>query len=376
MPWQEIGTVDLRTEFVGLARAGTVSFSELCRRYSISRKTGYKWLHRHDEQGVNGLVDQSRAPKQQPAHTIPEVEALVVACRDQYPYWGGRKLKGVLAQQGHLHIPAPSTITAILRRHGRLSSPVEPLPLHRFEHAHPNELWQMDFKGHIPVGRQRCHPLTVIDDCSRFSLCLEACGDERKGTVQQALTSVFRRYGLPRRMTMDNGSPWGGNGRFSRLTVWLIEHGVTVSHSRPYHPQTQGKDERFHRTLKAELLGRREFDTMERCQHAFDHWRQQYNQVRPHEALGMQTPASRYECSQRHWEEQLPEYEYSPIDELRKVSPDQCVSFQRYVILVGEGFVGKKVAFRPTTIDGRYTIHFCHQQIGEVDLRELTKRVR
>ncbi|PRB73413.1 IS481 family transposase [Pseudomonas sp. MYb185] len=379
MPWQEITTVDLRTEFIELSRCGTLSFSELCRRYGISRKTGYKWVRRHEEQGVEGLHDRSRRPIQQPARTSAETEDLILACRDRYPAWGARKLRTVLVREGHLCLPALSTITAILRRHGRLNAPAEPTACIRFEHTHPNELWQMDFKGHVPVGQQRCHPLTVIDDCSRFSLCLHACGNEQRRTVQSALLSTFRRYGLPQRMTMENGPPWGaggGNGRFSRLTVWLIEQGITVSHSRPYHPQTQGKDERFHRTLKAELLGRKQFASLGHCQRAFNRWRQQYNEVRPHEALQLQTPASRYEPSQRRWLEYLPPYEYGPIDEVRKVASDQSITFQRYVILVGEGFVGKYIALRPTLVDGQYTLHFCHQQIGQVDLRNLTKRVR
>jgi len=380
MPWQEIGTVDLRAEFIELARSDAVSFSELCRRYSISRKTGYKWLQRFEEFGVSGLQDQSRRPTHQPARTSLQVEALVVACHDKYPEWGPRKLRRVLTDEGHRHLPAPSTINEILRRHNRLGSTLsEPMSWTRFEHPYPNDLWQMDFKGHFPLGQQRCHPLTVLDDCSRFSLCLQACGNEQSHTVREALTTTFRQYGLPRRMTMDNGPPWGaggGNGRFSRLKVWLIEQGITVGHSRPYHPQTQGKLERFHRTLKSELLGRREFDSFERCQHAFNSWRNQYNMLRPHEALDMDRPASRYECSQRSWKEHPPAYEYSSIDEVRKVSQDQCISFHRYVIVVGEGFVGKHVALRPTLNDGQYTLHFCHQQIGEVDLRERTKRIR
>ena len=380
MPWQEIETVDLRAEFVEVACSGAIAFSELCRRYCISRKTGYKWLNRFGELGVKGLHDQSRRPKHQPAHTAPEIEALIVACFDRYPGWGPRKLHRVLTDEGHRHLPAHSTISEILRRHDRSSSSApEPTSWIRFEHPFPNDLWQMDFKGHFPIGNTRCHPLTVLDDCSRFSLCLQACGNERRQTVQEALTTTFRRYGLPRCMTMDNGPPWGaggGNGRFSRLSVWLIEQGITVGHSRPYHPQTQGKLERFHRTLKSELLGRRQFDSFERCQREFDGWRARYNLERPHEALGMERPAARYECSQRPWLENPPAYEYSAIDEVRKVSPDQCISFHRYVIVVGEGFVGKQVALRPTLTDGKYTLHFCHQQIGEVDLRELTKRVR
>jgi len=380
MPWQEIGTVELRAEFVVLARSGTLTFSELCRRYSISRKTGYKWLQRFEECGVSALQDHSRRPISQPTHTSPEIEALVVACFDKYPEWGPRKLRRVLVDEGHQRLPVPSTISEILRRHNRSqSSSPEPMPWNRFEHPYPNDLWQMDFKGHFALGEKRCYPLTVLDDCSRFSLCLKACGNEQTQTVRDALTATFQQYGLPRRMTMDNGPPWGaggGNGRFSRLTVWLMEQGITVGHSRPYHPQTQGKLERFHRTLKSELLGRRQFDSFERCQREFNSWRDRYNLERPHEALGMERPASRYECSQRSWQEHMPAYEYGVTDEVRKVSADQCISFHRYVIAVGEGFVGKQVAVRPTSTDGRYTIHFCHQQLTEIDLRALTKRVR
>ena len=213
MPWQEIGTVDLRTEFVDLARTGSITFSELCRRYSISRKTGYKWLRRFEKFGVKGLHDHTRRPTHQPARTSAETEARVVACFDRYPDWGARKLRRVLIDDGHQGLPAPSTITEILRRHNRFSSSSpEPMSWIRFEHPFPNDLWQMDFKGHFPVGNKRCHPLTVLDDCSRFSLCLQACGNERRQTVQDALTATFRQYGLPRRMTMDNGPPWGAGG--------------------------------------------------------------------------------------------------------------------------------------------------------------------
>lgn len=380
MPWNESKTVDLRAEFVQLAIAEGVSFSELCRRYFISRKTGYKWLQRYRQQGVSGLHDQSRRPCQQPLRTPPGIEQLILHCRDRYPDWGGRKLRKVLENQGCLDLPAASTITEILRRHDKLILPQEPAQaLKRFEHPFPNDLWQMDFKGHFSAGQLRCHPLTVLDDCSRFSLCLQACGDEQTQTVRQALSNTFRRYGLPRRMTMDNGPPWGaggGNGRFSRLTVWLIEQGITVGHSRPYHPQTQGKDERFHRTLKTELLGRREFESLIRCQQAFNRWRRQYNHVRPHEALDMTTPASRYQSSHRSFHEQMSAYDYGEADEVRHVSRDQSASFKGYTVMVGEAFVGKQVAFRPTLVDGLYHLYFCHQQVGQVDLKTMSKKLK
>lgn len=379
MPWQSRRTVDLRTEFIDLYASGQLSMSELCRRFQISRKTGYKWLRRYHDQGIVGLEDQSRVPCSQPLRTDESLESLILACRERYPDWGGRKLKRVLENEGYQGLPAPSTITEILRRQGQLRDQRhERRAFIRFEHPFPNDLWQMDFKGHFRVGGGRCHPLTVLDDCSRYSLCLQACADEQTPTVQAALTHTFERYGLPRRMTMDNGTPWGGGGfsRFSRLTVWLIEQGIAVGHSTPYHPQTQGKDERFHQTLAVELLGRREFDSMRCCQQAFHTWRQRYNQVRPHEALDMATPASRYEPSLRSYQPVLPAYEYGPGDQVRKVAQDETVSFMGYRVSIGQPFIGKRVAIRPTLKDGCFTLHFCHQQIGMVNLRELTKSAR
>lgn len=379
MPWNVSKTVDLRTEFVGLALSGELSMSELCRRFSVSRKTGYKWLKRYQEAGPVGLVDQSREPVHHPLRSSAETEFLILACRDQYPDWGGRKLRRVLLNASHQGLPSPSTITAILRRHDRLNDEAKvQTTFIRFEHPCPNDLWQMDFKGHFRVGSGRCHPLTVLDDHSRFSLCLQACTNEQGITVKNALIRTFRLYGLPRRMTMDNGSPWGGGGssRFSQFSVWLIEQGITVGYSRPYHPQTQGKDERFHRTLKAELLGRREFESIKQCQTGFDTWRTQYNTVRPHEALNMETPASRYQVSQRSYTENPTPYEYGETDQVRCVSRDQSVSFKGYNILVGLGFIHRKIALRPTTRDGHYTLHFCHQQIGAVDLTKMSKRIR
>lgn len=381
MPWKEIDKVTLKREFVRLALNGGASISELCRRFGISRKTGYKWLGRYAEQGDSGLADQAKVPTVQPTRTSDDVEQLVLACRDRYPDWGGRKLKRVLEDAGHKGIPSKSTVTQILRRHGRLETTAStPHRWIRFEHPHPNDLWQMDFKGYFLIGAARCHSLTVLDDCSRYSMCLQACDNQQTETVKQALIDTFRRFGLPRRMTMDNGPPWGGGGtsRFTRLTVWLIEQGITVGHSRPYHPQTQGKDERFHRTLGTELIGRRTFDTFENCQGKFCEWQERYNWIRPHEALGMATPGSRYEVSMRAYQEHLPEYEYGLKDRVRKVSQDQTASFQNYNIAIGEAFTGKRVAFRPTLVDGVYRVVYQHQEIKEVDMREImsTKTVR
>jgi transposase InsO family protein len=365
-----------RLEFVLLAKAPGANIRALCRAFHVSPKTAYKWLSRFDAQGADGLQEQSRRPHSSPARTSPQLEARVLALHETYPCWGGRKLCALLSEQGsRLH---PSTIDAILRRHGRRidgAADRSQGAYLRFEHPAPNLLWQMDFKGHFPLTDQRagrCHALTVLDDHSRYSLCLQACGDETRTTVQAALTATFRRYGLPQRITADNGPPWGaraGEG-LSRLEVWLIRLGVPMSHSRPYHPQTQGKDERFHRTLKRELLDRTGFHSLQACQAAFDAWRQQYNLIRPHEALGQKPPVHRYQASGRSYPEQLPSVEYEPGEHLLKVRPKGQVTYRGRVVFIGEGVAGEYVAIRPTAIDGVFAAFFCHKQIREIDLRD------
>jgi len=378
MPWKEVNTVDLRREFVRLVESGSLDMSTLCQRYGVSRKTGYKWLKRHAREGDSGLVDRSRRPHYQPRRCPELVEQIVLGLRQRYPDWGGRKLARVMRNEGYCQIPSPSTITEILRRHGVLhqDSQLAAKNYIRFEHPYPNDLWQMDFKGDFPISRGRCHPLTVLDDHSRFSLCLVACRHERTEIVKTHLVGAFERYGLPLRMTMDNGSPWGSaaTGRLTQLSAWLIEQGVSVSHSRPYHPQTQGKDERFHRTLNTELIGRRSFADLQQCQQAFDPWRHRYNTERPHESLNMDTPIEHYQPSARSYRPSQPEYEYSSSDHVRKVGKDMTCSFKYYQVIIGQALKGKRVAFRPTTRDGEYTIHFCHQQIGRVDLNKMSKR--
>lgn len=374
MPWQEVTTLSLRREFVILAQKENCSFSQLCRSFDISTKTGYKWLNRFLSLGIEGLQDISRRPHTSPSRTEGDIEAAILKLREKHPAWGARKLKSRLEKLGYSGLPSPSTITEILRRNHQLD-PVECLkhkPFVRFEHENPNDLWQMDFKGHIPAGSIRCHPLTAIDDNSRFVVVLAACPDEKTDTVKTALTEAFRRYGLPRRMTMDNGSPWGNCGfdDLTPLTVWLIRNNIAVSHSRPYHPQTQGKDERFHRTLKVELLKTREFLNLNHCQSEFDIYRDIYNIERPHQSLAMEPPISRYKPSNRAYSERLPDIEYGPDDQVRKVQAKGEVSFNGKIFYVPKALRSHPVAFRPTTTDGVYSIFFCHQKLMEISLRE------
>lgn len=374
MPWKECTEVSRRQEFVALATAGKISMSELCRRFGVSRKTGYKWLNRYTVEGEAGLQNRSRRPRSSPTQTAAEMEAAVVELRRKHPAWGGRKLRHRLQALGHEKVPAASTMTNILHRHKLIDA--EESKKHtayqRFEHPEPNDLWQMDFKGHFAMSNQsRCHPLTVLDDHSRFNLGLRACGDERGATVKSELIEIFRRYGLPKRMLMDNGSPWGDDREspYTPLSVWLIRLGIGVSHGRPYHPQTQGKDERFHRTFKLEVLRGREFRDLHDCQSRFDPWRDVYNLERPHEALEMATPASRYRVSQRPFPETLPEIEYSPGDLVRKVQTTGKIDFHGKVYFVSKAFRGEPIGLRATTEDGVWEVYYCHHRIGKLNER-------
>lgn len=376
MPWKEMSVMCQRKEFVELAQVEGANRRELCRRFGISPTTGYKWLGRYREKSVAGLVDRSRQPHSSPGRTAAHIEDAILSARAEHPAWGARKLRRWLLDRGRVseeEMPAASTITAILRRHGCIdpSEGLKHRSWQRFEYEGPNELWQMDFKGHFPLTQGRCHPLTVLDDHSRFALGLQACGDEKGKTVRERLTSIFRLYGLPNRMLMDNGPPWGAAGANSHtpLTVWLLHLGVSVSHGRPYHPQTQGKDERFHRTISRELLQGRSFTDLAHCQSAFDYWRDIYNTERPHHALALDTPASRYTLSNRPFPESLPELEYGPTDFVRRVHDKGRIKFLGRRFKVGGAFKGMLVGIRPTTTDGLWDVYFCSHPIAQIDLR-------
>jgi transposase InsO family protein len=376
MPWREVSVVDLRREFVMLACQEGANVSALCRRFGISRKTGYKWLARADG-AAPALGDRSRRPKYSPRRTPAAMEASVVAVRAEHPCWGGRKIARRLADLGETEVPAASTVTAILRRHGvALGATGAAGPFQRFERSLPNELWQMDFKGHVALARGRCHPLTVLDDCSRFNLCLAACGDEQGLTVQGHLRTAFRRYGLPHWIITDNGSPWGDGPQtpYTPLGVWLMRLGIGISHSRPYHPQTLGKDERFHRTLKAELLCGPPFDSLVHCQQTFDRWRVTYNCERPHQALDMAVPASRYQPSGRAFPETLPPINYAPDHLVRRVQQQGWISFKGTAFKLPKAFAGYPVGLVPRTTDGTWSVIFASRCIARIDLRNGTAK--
>jgi transposase InsO family protein len=389
MPWKpEATTMELKAEFVQMADQSNANMSELCRRFGISRPTGYKWLRRYRKHGLDGLHERSRRPNNSPNQTPESIEQVVVAARRQDPGWGGRKLHHHLinqAKDGDLSIradqvPAASTITRILDRHGMLADPGHASrrgSWTRFERDQPNELWQLDFKGEFRLGNQAyCYPMTLVDDHSRFSLAVAACPDQKRSTVQSQLRAVFARYGLPKAILCDNGPPWGAGlgwrdwGPFyTGLAVWLIQLGITVIYGRPNHPQGKGKNERFNGTLQAELLDHEQFANHNQAQDRMVAWRDRYNTVRPHQALDMQPPASRYQPSQIPFPEELPPIEYAPETITRKVTSKGTIRFQDRSFTVGKAFRGYQLALRASSqCSQQYDVFFCNQQIRTINL--------
>ena len=372
MPWREVSVMDQRREFVRLAMQDGVNRRELCRRFGISPDVGYKWLARWAA-GDDVLADRSRRPHGSPGRSDAAIEAAVLAVRDAHPAWGARKIARCLEREG-LKAPAVSTVHEVLRRHGRIVASASwcGRPYQRFEKPAPNLLWQMDFKGWEALSNgERCHPLTMLDDHSRYSLCLTACANQQSSTVQGQLETTFRRYGLPDGIFVDNGSPWGdaSGQRWTRLGVWLLKLGIDVLHSRPYHPQSRGKNERFHYTLKAEVFALWRFRDLVDVQRAFDAWRTVYNFERPHEALDQEVPASRYRPSTRSMPDRVAPLEYDEHEIVRSVpTTKDYVSFKGRLWQVPRAFRGERVAIRPRNPDGHYGIFFGAREIAQIDL--------
>jgi transposase InsO family protein len=373
MPWKVSSVIEQRRELVELAGKGHLPFRALCRRFGISPRTGYKWQARYRRQGPQGLADRSRRPHR----TRPELPAAlqqeIVALRRDNPAWGARTLRRWLQDRGWDPVPAASSITAVLHRHGLIGPEAPPgqRPWQRFEHPAPNALWQMDFKAPVPTLQGRVHPLTLLDDHSRFCLCLRVLSNQQQAGVKQALVDTFGCYGLPDAILVDNGGPWGDDDehRHTQLTVWLLHVGVAVRHSRPYHPQTLGKEERFHGTLQRELLGRRQWRGVLQLQGACDPWRHRYNFERPHQALGLAVPGSRYQPSLRAFPETLPAIEYPGGVAVRRVDVNGHFCFQGRRLAAGRAFAGYPIGLRPTARDGVFEIVFLHHVIRHIDLR-------
>lgn len=370
MGWREVSVGEQRREFVMLASLEGSNISTLCERFGISRQTGHLWLRRLTA-GEATFEDRSRRPLHSPFRLSGDLEAKILAVRDAHPAWGARKIAAVLRRNG-IEPPAASTVHAVLSRHGRIAPDSPGRAYGRFERAAPNALWQMDFKGRVRLGCGAwLHPLTVIDDHSRFAVGLAACADQQTQTVQAQLEQALRQHGLPEAIYVDNGSPWGGGkpGQWTPLRLWLLKLGVETIHSRPYHPQGRGKNERFHRSLDAEVLALATLQGFDDAQAAFDRWRHLYNRERPHQALDFATPAERYRPTNRTFPNILPTPQYAPGEIVRRVGSTKAyVSFRNRRWKVPEAFRGEALAIRPRLPDGCFAVCFGAHEIASLDL--------
>lgn len=374
MPWINRNNMSTKEEFILKALSNEYNINKLCNEYNISRKTAYKWINRFKKDGIEGLNEKSRRPTISPTLTSENNVNLILELRDKYPEWGARKLRHVLMRESKIELPCESTFNRILKQYDKIDPIQSEKRKHfiRFERELPNQLWQMDFKGHFKLLELgRCHPLTILDDHSRFSISLKAFNSENGESVKKALEEAFRKYGLPDAMTMDNGSPWKGSPpfRLSKITVWLTRLGIKVSHSTPRHPQTQGKEERFHRTLKTELLKYYQFKDLSDAQLHFDEWREVYNNIRPHEGIGMLCPANRYVESSKRFPEILMPVEYPERDEVRRVGKRGTIDFKGTTHYIGEHLHEENVGIREVKED-TYDVYFCTTKVKRFNLRK------
>lgn len=371
MGWREVSMEDQRREFVMLASLVGANVSALCRRFGISRQTGHLWLRRLAG-GEQAFEDRSRRPQHSPALLPEALQGRILSIRDAHPAWGARKIAAVLLREG-CKAPAVSTIHAVLSRHGRIAADRPGRAYGRFEREEPNELWQMDFKGRVKLSSGGwLHPLTVIDDHSRFSIVLAACDNQRTPTVQAHLERALRSHGLPQAFYVDNGSPWGGGvpGQWTPLRLWLLKLGIETIHSKPYHPQGRGKNERFHRSLADEVFALTPLRDLQHAQRELDRWRHLYNRERPHQALDFATPNERYRPSCRPFPNKLPTPQYASTEIVRRVGTTKAyVSFRNRLWKVPEAFAGESVAIRPRQPDGRFAVCFGATEIAEIDLK-------
>lgn len=375
MPWKASGPMNERMRFIAEALTQEWSITVLCKRYGISRKTGYKLLACYETEGPAGLADRGHAPHRHPNAVEDEVVNAVLELRGRRPHWGPRKLRAWLGQRlPRRHWPAASTIGAILQRHGltvprrrrRCASASQPF----LAAIAPNAVWDADFKGWFRTGDgRRCDPLTVSDSASRFLLRCQALPRLDEARVRPLFEAVFREYGLPQGLRTDNGPPFASlaAGGLSRLAVWWVKLGIRPERIAPGHPEQNGRHERLHRTLKQETANPPQA-TLGAQQRAFDRFRQVYNEERPHEALGDHPPGAVYRPSPRPYPERLQEPEYPADQEVRRVRHNGEIKWQGRLVFVSECLAGEPIGIEEIA-DGRWLLRFGPVVLGWLDAR-------
>jgi len=351
MPWKEDLPMDQKTHFISEYLRDSLSFSELCQRYHISRKTGYKWIARYQVEGPAGLLDRSRRPHSSPDQTPDALRLAIIEARRRHPSWGAKKLLKLLERNDPLLAwPSRWTICQILKREGlvrektkrrKVGHPGKPTAIV----TAPNELWCVDFKGEFKTRDGRyCYPLTVTDSYSRYLLgCQGLLSTETRG-AKEVFTQLFKKYGLPEAIRSDNGTPFASTalGRLSQLSVWWIRLGIRRELIEPGKPQQNGQHERMHRTLKAETT-RPPAATLGKQQQVFNRFRSEYNAVRPHEGIELRTPASLYSASRRELPKEVPELVYPPHFETRLVSKNSGIRWNSQWVAVSQTCAGLHV---------------------------------
>jgi putative transposase len=374
MPWREICPMDERVGFIVEVVRGELSMTELCRRYEISRKTGYKWWQRFENGGKSSLANRSRAPNNHPNATDGAIASILISARKSHPTWGPRKLLVWLeAKYPRLRLPSASTVGAILKQHG-MSRPQRPrrrtapyaAPFTGCDA--PNAVWCADFKGGFELGNgRRCNPLTISDAYSRYLLRCEGLTLMDEQRVRPIFESTFCEFGLPIAIRTDNGPPFGtvGPGGLSRLAIWWIKLGIRPERIRPAKPQENGRHERMHRTLKADATKPPQ-RTLADQQRAFDRFRRVYNQERPHEALGMKAPWTAYEASSRRYPVKLREPEYPSDFAVRSVRPKGMIKWKGVELYLGETLAGENVGIHQVD-DERWQVYFADVPLGTLE---------
>lgn len=377
MPWEETCAVDQRMRFVTDVEGGQCSKARLCRQYGISRPTGEKWLKRYAEYGVEGLKDRSRAPRQHPNAVSPDLVEALVAFRGEHPWWGPKKIRAYLmGHQPHRRWPASSTIGEILTRYGLTVARKRRhrLPPHTAPFADcdgPNSVWTADFKGWFRTGDgTRCDPLTISDAYSRYLLRCQGLSRPDFTRAKALFQAAFCEYGLPRAIRTDNGPPFVTTtvGGLSRLSVWWIKLGIVPERIEPGQPQQNGRHERLHLTLKQAVPVAR---TLRGQQRAFDRFLREYNEQRPHEALGQRPPASVYVASPRPYPARAPAVRYPEPMTVRVVQKDGCFHWRGRHIFLSEVLRGEPVGLEPVD-DGQWRVHFGPVFLARFDAHQQT----
>jgi transposase InsO family protein len=374
MPWARTDVGEQRVKFVVRAASSKERMACLCREFGISRTTGYRWRRRFEQAGsVTGVLERSRRPRSSPLQTEPRKEERVVALRQEYG-WGAKKI-AVLLREEEAWLTV-TTINRILKRQGLIGKKdSNPPALERFERSTPNELWQMDGKGEYHARDGTCYPLSILDDHSRYAVGLYSLPAFTAERVYPCLVRTFERYGVPQAMLMDRGSVWWGttNGYgLTWLSVRLIEQGIRLHYGRVHHPQTQGKVERFHRTLDEAIRHRGKPQQLSEWPGALEEFRQIYNQRRPHEALGMKRPAERYRCSARMYQAQPREWEYPDGSMVRRLNPAGCLHWEGQRWFVCEALAGRRV--RVESVAKLLLVSYRHMYVREIDRQQQSTR--